>query len=408
MKGSIRKRGTTWSYSFELAQIAGKRKRIEKGGFRTKALAESALAKAIAEYNSCGQYFEPSELSFSDFCDYWLENVARKEMLPQSYKNAETNTRNHIKKQLGQYKLKALTPAVLQEWANDLVKKNMVAQTNRNIFAFLSRILKYAVHPMQYIKFYPMEFVKLPRQPNIKKVVQVISDNDYAKILELCPLKNRYRISIVIAYNTGYRNGEACGLDWSEIDLVNKVIHLQKQLISYNKNWVIGSLKTTGSVRDTKIGNVLLNELRQQRQWQLENRMYYGKHYIQAYKVENNGLIEIHQQPISQPVPPNWERIDLVNTKENGELCTTRATQENSRRIAHTLGIPFHFHMLRHTHATKLIEGGASIKAIQNRLGHSNLTTTANTYLHDTEKMEDEAVKIFESCLPQNKSVGKP
>ena len=398
MKGSVRKRGSSWYYGFELAPIAGKRKRIEKGSFRTKAMAELALAKAVIEYENCGQIIEPSEISFADFCDYWLENVAKKEMLPQSYKNAETYMRNHIKTQLGQYKLKSLTPAVLQKWANALPKKNMAAQTNRNIFAFLSRMLKYAVHPMQYIKNYPLEFVKLPRQTYIKKTAQIISDDDYARILELCPLKNKYRISIVIAYNTGYRCAEACGLDWSEIDLANKIVHLQKQLIFYNKNWVIGSLKTTSSVRDTKIGNVLLNELKMQRQWQLENRLSYGAHYIQSYKVENNGLIEIHQQPISQPTPPNWKRIDFVSTKENGELCTARAIQDNDRRMAKILKISFHFHMLRHTHATKLIEGGASIKAIQNRLGHSNLTTTANTYLHDTQKMEDEAVKIFDAC----------
>jgi len=399
MKGSIRKRGATWSYSFELAQVAGKRKRIEKGGFRTKAIAESELAKAVTEYDNCGQIIKTSEISLSDFCDYWLENVAKKEILPQSYNNAKSYMSNHIKNTIGQYKLKALTAAVLQKWANNLVKKNMAAQTNRNIFAFLSRILKYAVHPMQYIKTYPMEFVKLPRQTSIKKTVQVISDNDYTRILELCPLKNKYRISIVVSYNTGYRCAEACGLDWSEIDLANKIIHLQKQLIFHNKNWVIGRLKTVSSVRNTKIGSVLLNELKIQRQWQLENRMLYGAHYIQAYKVENKGLIEIHQQPISQPVPPDWERIDFVNTKENGELCTTRATQDNDRRIAKILNIPFHFHMLRHTHATKLVEGGANIKAIQTRLGHANLTTTANTYLHDTKKMEEEVVKIFDACL---------
>lgn len=50
MKGGTRKRGKTWSYYFDTAQIGGKRKKIEKGGFRTKKEAETALAKAIAEY----------------------------------------------------------------------------------------------------------------------------------------------------------------------------------------------------------------------------------------------------------------------------------------------------------------------------------------------------------------------
>ena len=65
MKGGTRKRGKTWSYYFDTAQINGKRKKIEKGGFRTKKEAETALAKAIAEYESSGQVFQPSTISVS-------------------------------------------------------------------------------------------------------------------------------------------------------------------------------------------------------------------------------------------------------------------------------------------------------------------------------------------------------
>lgn len=59
MKGGTRKRGKTWSYYFDTAQVGGKRKKIEKGGFRTKKEAETALAKAIAEYESSGRSFSP-------------------------------------------------------------------------------------------------------------------------------------------------------------------------------------------------------------------------------------------------------------------------------------------------------------------------------------------------------------
>ena len=55
MKGGTRKRGKTWSYYFDTAQVGGKRKKIEKGGFRTKKDAESALAKALTEYECAGQ-----------------------------------------------------------------------------------------------------------------------------------------------------------------------------------------------------------------------------------------------------------------------------------------------------------------------------------------------------------------
>lgn len=67
MKGGTRKRGKTWSYYFDTAPIGGKRKKIERGGFRTKKEAEAALAKALAEYDGAGMVFEPSTVSIGSF-----------------------------------------------------------------------------------------------------------------------------------------------------------------------------------------------------------------------------------------------------------------------------------------------------------------------------------------------------
>ena len=63
MVGGVRKRGKTWSYYFDLGKVEGKRKKKEKGGFRTKKEAESALAAAINEYNNAGQLLEPTEIT---------------------------------------------------------------------------------------------------------------------------------------------------------------------------------------------------------------------------------------------------------------------------------------------------------------------------------------------------------
>lgn len=68
------KRGDKWQYRFEAAKIDGKRQRISKSGFRTKKEALEAGTKALAEYNQCGQHFVASEISFSDYLDYWLNN----------------------------------------------------------------------------------------------------------------------------------------------------------------------------------------------------------------------------------------------------------------------------------------------------------------------------------------------
>ncbi|MGN0133200.1 MAG: tyrosine-type recombinase/integrase, partial [Anaerotignum sp.] len=64
--------------------------------------------------------------------------------------------------------------------------------------------------------------------------------------------------------------------------------------------------------------------------------------------------------------------------------------------IRQELGINFDYHSLRHTHATKLIEAGANVKAVQQRLGHKNIETTMNTYVHHTDAMAQETADLFE------------
>ena len=97
MKGSVRKRGITWSYYFDLGIIEGKRKRKEKGGFRTKAEAESALRNAMKEYEEEGQIFTASNIAFSDYLDYWLNNYIKINCKPNTLVYYSRIIKNHIK-----------------------------------------------------------------------------------------------------------------------------------------------------------------------------------------------------------------------------------------------------------------------------------------------------------------------
>lgn len=95
----------------------------------------------------------------------------------------------------------------------------------------------------------------------------------------------------------------------------------------------------------------------------------------------------------------------MVCTKEDGEIVTPNSFKYASKVINYGLGITFNYHSLRHTHATTLIENGAEIKDVQVRLGHSNIETTYNTYVHHTKKMSNNSVEIFENTVNQNKSL---
>ena len=91
----------------------------------------------------------------------------------------------------------------------------------------------------------------------------------------------------------------------------------------------------------------------------------------------------------------------MVIRKENGEYSSIDSFKYAARVIHYDLGITFNFHSLRHTHATMLIESGVPVKTVQERLGHTNIETTLQTYVHNTKIMESSAVDIFESMISE-------
>ena len=120
MKGSVRKRGATWSYYFDLGKVDGKRKRKEKKGFRTKKEAEAALAKALHEYNNAGAVFEPTEITVADYLNQWFDLYCKTNLKYNTQVGYLRIIQGHLIPKFGVYRLKAITPAILQEYAVEL------------------------------------------------------------------------------------------------------------------------------------------------------------------------------------------------------------------------------------------------------------------------------------------------
>jgi len=103
--------------------------------------------------------------------------------------------------------------------------------------------------------------------------------------------------------------------------------------------------------------------------------------------------------PIQKCLESKLQRVKLICINENGEYTSTDSFKYCSRIIHKELLLAFDYHSLRHTHATLLIEAGANVKNVQTRLGHTNIQTTLQTYVHDTEKMANDSVEIFERAV---------
>lgn len=375
MKGVVRKKGANWYYSFDVGVVDGKRKRIERKGGATKKEAEKALRKALSEYDNCGSIISESSISVSDYFDYWH----REYVLINCKYNTQQNYRrvidNHIKPGLGIFKLKSLTPAALQEFLNKKYRNGFTKSTISGFYGVLSGALKLAVYPYQLIKENPMTYVSMPKYSDQKKDkddLKVITLEDFNKIIDRFPQGSSFHIPLQIAFNTGMRAAEVRGLTWDCVDLSKKTINVQKIIIKKEREWVFGTPKTKSSNRTILIGNTLVNILKQHKKFQTENRLKYGQYYTDS---------------------------NFVCTKENGEPLTTDSLKYLSRIVNYELQISFNFHSLRHPHATMLLEAGANIKDTQQRLGHSRIATTMDTYSHITDKLKQDSVDRFESFI---------
>ena len=140
MKGSIRKRGNSWYYYFDVAKVDGKRKRIERRGGSTKKEAERALNLAITEYENSGMILQSNNISVADYMDYWLNEYVKVNCRYTTHERYKTMIEKHIKPTLGHYKLAYVQPMNLQKLINDKYITGLSRDYLQNISAVLSAV----------------------------------------------------------------------------------------------------------------------------------------------------------------------------------------------------------------------------------------------------------------------------
>lgn len=387
---TARKRSNAWQYRFEGATIAGKRQQISKSGFRTKAEALEAGAKAYAEYCNVGKIYLPSEMSFADCLDDWMKNYCSIELKETSINNYEKAIRLHIKPALGKYKLKAIETADLQAFINDKFNEGYSKNRLAVFKGIISGCMKYAKR-MKYIQYNPSLEVELPsnrakaKTPTRKKDKQIVTLDRWNQIIERFPEGHTCHIPLMLGYKAGLRIGEAFALTWNDVDFKNGTIDINKQVQWINTSWVFTNPKYD-SFRVIPLDNATLELLKREELKQKKARFAYGELCTTLYVNDDRVL----------NTDGDGKQIKMIMSRADGTYIQARVMQHCSSVIHHKIGYTdFDYHSLRHTHTTNLLESGADPKDVQKRLGHKNIETTMNTYTHATQKMEDKTRDIL-------------
>lgn len=415
-----------WEYRYEIARTENgkKRNQISKSGFRTKKEALEAGTKSLAEYQNSGLSFSPTEISVEDFLSYWLNNYCKMNIADSTMAAYKNIIKNHINPRIGFYKLKSVNTLVLQEMINDIyVTQGFTKSFMKNILKVLKGSFKYAKVTAKLIKDNPAEDVTLPNMSPDSEAEEIIilTKENVNRILERFKSQPATYYGMLTAYYAGMRVGEVYGLTWDRIDFEKKQIRVDRAIKKIEKDgkvsdsgkrrrlargksqtrWYLGECKTKTSYRTIDIGDSLINALKEYKAWQEKNKEEYGNlytnHYMKDETTETNRKVKriIPLTDMDFEIP--MEKVDFVFVKENGEFRGSDTPKYASKVINYELGIHYNFHAFRHTHATMLIEAGVPVKAVSERLGHGNVRTTMETYVHVTDTMRNNAVDKFET-----------
>lgn len=253
-----------------------------------------------------------------------------------------------------------ITEEDVQKFVLTELRKGLSQKSIKDIIIVLKMILKFAVK--QKLLAYNEIEIKFPTVGE-KTDLEVLNKNDHKKIINYLQENFTFKnLGIYICLSTGMRIGEICGLLWSDIDVENGIIKVRRTVQriyvidgeTRHTEILIDTPKTKNSIRDIPMTTELYKIIKPLK------------------KVVNNDFYVITNE--AKPTEP-------------------RTYRNYYERLIKRLGIPkLKFHGLRHSFATRCIESKCDYKTVSVILGHSNISTTLNLYVHPNMEQKKKCI----------------
>lgn len=399
MAGSIEKRGKD---SYRLSCIAGydlQGKPIKK----TKTIhgtikdAKIELAKFIADVQK-GLYVEGKSLKFEDFVEIWKINYGSKELAPSTYNRYLGMLNSRIIPYFSHFHVDKIKPTDIMQFYDLLSRDTQIVRRKKNNgkktgkplssktivehHRLLHAMLQRAVY-WQMIVANPAERVQPPKT---KKPKRKYYDDEQSKtlvsnLMELTEDQFKYKVAIILTVFTGVRLGELMGLEWSDINFKDGIVSINRSSQYLAEKGVFTKTpKTESSIRDVAIPEFVVTLLEEYKYWYDNQKALFGELWYDS----NRLFVQADGKPMHPSTISKWF------VKYVGQI-----------------GLPvINFHGLRHTNATLLISQNIDVAVVAARLGHAQITTTFNFYVHPIISHNRNAGNALENLLlPQQKLV---
>lgn len=334
---------------------------------------------------------EPTKVTVEEFMRYYLYTIKYGTIKDSSFDRLEVTSKNHVIPVLGEMPLSKLESDDIQKLLNAMAPKYSLSSMKK-VYELLNQFFKFAAQK-KYVPEDLMLPVKVPssRDPIIKpvKIIEIMTDEEIRCLYALTEdtvepsiqYLNRWKMvqMYIFMLNTGIRCGEALALKFSDINLEDKYVQINKSVsIIYEREpghpenktglrkKVITTPKTQCSVRMIPLNRSAINAV--------QNIICYNK----KKGVETEYLCTTHMgTPMEQT---RFQKLlNVILIKHCPEHCMRRGV-----------------HSLRHTFASMCIRRGIDIKVVSDLLGHSNTAFTYSKYVHVIQQQKVKAINMID------------
>ena len=356
---SITKRGKVWQYRISYYDSDGKRKTINKSGFRTKAeaTAEARLTEADLIH---GYDLESATTEFRRYFKRWYETTR----MPYITERTQYNYRNTMKaidSYFGTTSIGDISSDEYQMIVADYGKGHS-HETTRKFHHHLKACFDYAFRN-GVIKKDPTFSAKVVGKQSEKKI-KYLSEADMIKlmnqVLETTTLDNTANYILILANATGMRIGEILGLTFDDVDIANQVISV-RQSYDYVLTHKAKATKTESSVRQVKVDKVTSSYLAEI----VDDR----RSLCKTSDKNVDGFIFINRNTFK---PISWTMVNKVLTRHCERAGVPRITT----------------HAFRHTHISYLLNNDVYEQYVSERVGHADTTMIRRVYGHVLDELK--------------------
>ena len=324
-----------------------------------KKRAEAILMDARRNFHPEEPKIVSADILFADYMEKWLDIIKGSVAVPTFASYSTT-----VKKIVAPYfrkkgvTLRELTAKDIQEFYLSELER-VSASSVIHYHANIHKALKYAVK-IDLIDVNPADKVERPKKD---RYVGSFYDADEVNALFEAAKGSKLELPILLGAFYGLRRSEAIGLKWDAIDFDRNTITIRHTVTSCDldgKRILVASdtMKTKSSMRTLPLVPFMRERLLTLKAEQQENRRLCGRSYIKDY-------------------------LAYVCVNEIGDLIKPHYVTESFSKLLRANGLrQIRYHDLRHSCASLLLANGVPMKQIQEWLGHSDFSTTANIYAH--------------------------